>query len=254
MLLSAGAAVPTTIVAHGLLTREGRRMSKSLGTGVDPGPLVRRWGVDAVRYWLLRHVPPTGDADFSDAAFARAYGTELADGLGNLVSRVTGMLHRYREGVVPAPDGLGDPDLRAVTRRLAGDLDRALDAAYDPRAALDAVFAPIVAANRHVEASRPWALAREAGAGRAAPARRLSTALYELAEVCRLVAEALRPLLPETAERIAAALGVTLDASWARGLAWGRLRPGQPVGRPTPLFPRPDLAPADPGPGGPGPA
>src|SRR5262249_1303082 len=71
MLLSIGGAVPTTIFAHGFLTRDGRRMSKSLGTGVDPVRLVRDWGVDAVRYWLLRHVPPTGDADFSDDVFSR---------------------------------------------------------------------------------------------------------------------------------------------------------------------------------------
>ncbi len=105
MLLSVGAPVPTTIVVHGFLTRDGRRMSKSLGTGIDPVALARAWGVDAVRYWLLRHVPATGDAEFSDDAFSRAYTAELADDLGNLVSRLVGMLHRYRAGVIPASNG-----------------------------------------------------------------------------------------------------------------------------------------------------
>jgi methionyl-tRNA synthetase len=245
MLLSVGAAVPTTIVAHGFLTRDGRKMSKSLGTGVDPGPLARAWGVDAVRYWLLRHVPATGDADFSDEAFSRAYSAELADDLGNLVSRVGGMLHRYRDGALPAPAGSIDVELQAAAARLPRELERALGQAYDPRAALVAVFDLVVRANRHVEDSRPWTLARDARAGDMGAARRLDTVLYELAEVCRLVAEGLRPLLPDTAERIARVLGMPLAASWTLGLEWGGARPGQRVGRPTPLFPRPDLAAGD---------
>jgi methionyl-tRNA synthetase len=247
MLLSVGAAVPTTILVHGFLTRDGRKMSKSLGTGVDPVALARAWGVDAVRYWLLRHVPPTGDADFSDDAFSRVYIAELADDLGNLVSRVVGMLHRYRAGVIPRPAGSVDAELPATAVRLRDDLARALGEAYDPRAALDAVFALVTRSNRHVEAARPWALAREERAGSDSAARRLDAVLYELTETGRLVAEGLRPLLPDTAGRIAAALGLPLAVSWARGLEWGGARPGQPVGRPTVLFPRPDIVTGGPG-------
>jgi methionyl-tRNA synthetase len=239
MLLSAGAALPTTIVVHGFLTRDGQRMSKSLGTGVDPGALVRTWGADAVRYWLLRHVPPTGDADFSDAAFARIYSSELADLLGNLVSRVLGMVQRYRAGVVPAPGG-SPSDLHAVAARLPVALVRALDA-FDPRAALDALFELVVRSNRHVTETQPWTLARAEHAGDSGAARRLDAVLYDLAEACRVVAEGLRPLLPDTAERIASVLGAPLVACWTRGLEWGGLRPGQPVGTPSSLFPRPDL-------------
>jgi methionyl-tRNA synthetase len=241
MLLSVGAAVPTTVVAHGFLTRDDRKMSKSLGTGVDPVALAADWGVDAVRYWLLRHVPPTGDADFTDEAFARAYSAELADDLGNLVSRVAGMLHRYRDGALPAPGPSGPTGLRTAAERLPAELGRALEA-YDPRAALDAVFVLVVRANRHVEDTRPWTLARDARAGDSGAARRLDTVLYELAEVCRLVAEGLRPFLPGTAERIAAALGQPLAVSWRDGLRWGGMRPGQRVSAPAPLFLRRDLA------------
>jgi methionyl-tRNA synthetase len=241
MLLSVGAPVPTTIVTHGLLTRQGRRMSKSLGTGVDPVALARAWGVDAVRYWLLRHVPPTGDADFSDDAFASVYTSELADDLGNLVSRVVGLLHRHRGGVVPASHGAIDSELRTAAARLPGDLVRALDA-FDPRAALDAVFTLVGRANRHVEEARPWTLARAEREGDTVAARRLDAVLYDLAEACRVVAEGLRPLLPETSERIAAALGASLAPGWIRGLEWGGLQSGRPVSRPEPLFPRPDLA------------
>ena len=242
MLLSAGAPVPTTVVVHGFVTRNGRRMSKSLGTGVDPVSLVRAWGVDPVRYWLLRHVPATGDADFSDDGFSSAYVSELADDLGNLVNRVIGMLHRYRAGLIPQPAGAVDAELEAIAPRLSGDLDRALGEAYDPRAALDAVFALVSCANRHVETAQPWTLARDQRAGAPGAVRRLDTVLYELAEACRLVAEALRPLLPETADRIAAALGVPLATRWVRGLDWGGVPFKRPVAPPTPLFPRPDLA------------
>jgi methionyl-tRNA synthetase len=198
--------------------------------------------VDAVRYWLLRHVPATGDADFSDDAFTRAYSAELADDLGNLVSRVAGMLHRYRDGALPAPGPSGPTGLRTAAERLPAELGRALEA-YDPRAALDAVFVLVTGANRHVEGTQPWTLAREGDAA----ARRLDTVLYELAEVCRLVAEGLRPFLPGTAERIAAALGQPLAVSWRDGLRWGGMRPGQRVSVPAPLFPRRDLATAGPG-------
>jgi methionyl-tRNA synthetase len=240
MLLSAGVPLPTTIVVHGFLTREGKRMSKSLGTGVDPVALARAWGGDAVRYWLLRHVPPTGDADFGDAAFARVYAAELADDLGNLVSRVVGLLHRHRAGVVPVPGEASRPELRSAAERLAEDLPRALEA-YDPRAALDAVFALVARANRHVEDTHPWTLARAARAGDADAARRLDAALYDLAEACRVVAESLRPLLPGTAERIAATLGVPFADDWSRGLEWGGIESGRAVGQGRPLFPRADL-------------
>jgi methionyl-tRNA synthetase len=242
MLLSVGAPVPTTIVVHGFLTRDGRRMSKSLGTGIDPVALARAWGVDAVRYWLLRHVPATGDAEFSDDAFSRAYTAELADDLGNLVSRLVGMLHRYRAGIIPASDGSSDSQLRAVAARLPGNLGRALGEAYDPRAGLDTVFDLVIRANRHVQETQPWSLARAEREGDTGAARQLDMVLYDLGEACRLVAEGLRPLLPETAGRIGAALGVSLAPDWGRGLEWGGLRPGQPIGRPAPLFPRSDRA------------
>jgi methionyl-tRNA synthetase len=198
-----------------------------------------------VRYWLLRHVPPTGDADFNEGAFARAYAAELADDLGNLVSRVIGLLHRYRGGAIPPPGASVDSELRALASSMPEDLTRALGEAYDPRAALDAVFGVVVRANRHVEETRPWTLARGEREGDVGAARRLDSVLYDLAEACRVVAEGLRPLLPETANRIATMLGAPLAACWAQGLAWGGLRPGRPVERPVSLFPRPDLALAD---------
>jgi methionyl-tRNA synthetase len=238
MLLSAGEPLPTTIIAHGFLSRDGRRMSKTLGTGVDPVALAASWGVDAVRYWLLREVPSMDDADYTEACFARAYGADLANDLGNLLQRTVSMVHRYRAGVVPTrPLASGSP-LQAIADQLPAVLHRALDEDWDPREALKAVLSLVDAANRLVEDAKPWALAREAREDDTDSARRLDVVLYDLAECLRLVAEALRPLLPATATALARQLGVDLDSSWSRGLRWGGLAHGTRVETATPLFPR----------------
>lgn len=237
MLLSIGAPPPTTIVVHGFLTRDGRRMSKTLGTGVDPTSLVERWGVDAVRYWLLRDVPPTGDADYTDAGFARAYAADLANDLGNLVQRTISMIHRFRAGVVPGGPLARTSAVASITGALPGNLHRALDEGWDPRLALEAIFAVVRAANQHVEETKPWALAHGERAGDAAARYALDTVLGELAESLRIVAEALRPLLPDTAGRIASQFGITLSDVWPAALEWGS---APAVGRaeaPIPLFP-----------------
>jgi methionyl-tRNA synthetase len=238
MLLSAGAPLPTTIVVHGFLTRDGRRMSKTLGTGVDPVALAEAWGVDAVRYWLLREVPPFDDADYTDASFARAYNADLANDLGNLLQRTVSMIQRYRNGVVAAPDAVATSPLPAIAEPLPAALHRALGEDGDPRGALRAVWSLVVAANRLVEDAKPWALARDERGGDAGAGRRLDAVLWDLAESLRLVAEALRPLLPATAAAIAEQLGVGPASCWARGLGWGGLRTGTRVRTATPLFPR----------------
>jgi methionyl-tRNA synthetase len=238
MLLSAGEPPPATLLVHGFLTRDGRRMSKSLGTGVDPVDLARRWGADAVRYWLLRHVPPAGDADYTDAAFAAAYTGELANGLGNLLSRTVVLVARHRGGATPTPGLDGGSELRTAAAGLGAVVQRALGEAHDPREALDAVFRVVGLANREVDATRPWELARAEQAGDGAAGRRLDAVLGDLAEALRLVGEALRPLLPGAAGRIAVRLGAAPAADWPRALSWGAGAAGARVAPAEPLFPR----------------
>jgi methionyl-tRNA synthetase len=237
MLLSAGLPAPTDVVVHGFLTRDGRRMSKSSGTGVDPAALAADWGPDAVRYWLLRHVPAAGDADYTDGGFAAAYAADLANDLGNLVQRTVSMIRRYRGGLVPSLEA-DESALEAAARPVAAALHRGLGEAWDPRLALDAVFALVASANRAVDAAAPWTLARREHAGDTDAGRRLDAVLSQLAECLRLVAEALRPLLPETARRIAAQLGIAPSRDWSRALGWGGLPTGTRVETPVPLFPR----------------
>ena len=213
-------------------------MSKTLGTGVAPAPLAEAWGVDAVRYWLLREVPPAGDADYTEASFTRAYEADLADQLGNLLQRTVSMLHRYRTGVAPAVTVEATTSLRALASTLPSVLHSALGEEWDPRAALDAIFALVRRANQTVEEAKPWALARAERAGDVSAGRRLDGVLGDLAEALRLVAEALRPLLPETADRMAAQLGTAPAPAWRSAIEWGGARAGPMVGDPVALFPK----------------
>jgi methionyl-tRNA synthetase len=234
MLLSAGLPLPTDIGVHDYLTVDGRKISKSAGTGVDPVALVRRFGVDAVRWWLLREVPRVGDADFSVQRLVARANTDLAGGVGNLVSRVVTMVHRYRAGRLPEP-GLGnavpqgaEPDRADLDRAriVAPELVREALAEFDYRRAIAAVWAIVEEANRYVERARPWEIARDERAGDPDAAHRLDVVLAGLVRACLAVSEQLSPFLPGAAAGVA-----------ARCTAVGGVLP-----EPTPLFARIELA------------
>lgn len=236
MLLSAGVALPTVIVVHGYLGIGGRKMSKSLGNAASPLALVARYGPEAVRHWLLGAVPATGDADYSDERLAARYDAELANGVGNLLSRTLRMVHRYRGGRVPHGSLEPRSELAATASRLGRRVCERMDD-YDPQGALAAIFDVVAAANRTIERCRPWVLARDEDTKPAAVAQ-LDAVLYDLAEALRLVAVALRPFLPEASARIALQLGVRFDDGWENALEWGRLPGGTLVEDAVPLFPR----------------
>ncbi|MEW2519080.1 methionine--tRNA ligase [Actinacidiphila alni] len=175
MLLSAGLPLPTDVLVHDYLTVDGRKISKSAGTGVgsavDPAQLVAAYGTDAVRWWLLRDVPRVGDADFTVERLIARANSDLAGGLGNLVHRVVTMIHRYRGG---RPDRTGAPDSPdtaplATACRTAGDRVTAALARHDFRRAAAAVWTILEEANRCIESTRPWDLAK-AEAAAAPPA------------------------------------------------------------------------------------
>jgi methionyl-tRNA synthetase len=236
MLLSAGEPLPSTLLVHGYLTRDGRKLSKSLGHTVDPFPLIERFGADAVRHWLLGQVPPFDDADYTDRRFEAIYNAALANDLGNLVQRTVSMLWRYRDGLVPPADGCPEP-IGAILDALPERLHVALSVDHDPSAALRAIWRLVEAANQFVERQAPWALARRPEA-----AADLDGTLFALAEAVRLIGQALRPLLPGTADAIERQLGCPSPPEWAAALRWGGVAPGTRVATPTPLFPRADSA------------
>ncbi|MFJ1707219.1 methionine--tRNA ligase [Kitasatospora sp. NPDC088346] len=200
MLLSAGLPLPTDVLVHDYLTVDGRKISKSAGTTVDPTALVDAYGTDAVRWWLLREVPRVGDADFTTERLVARADADLAGGVGNLVNRVVTMVHRFRDGREPAIAAAGGR-LPGVCRRAPELVDAAL-AGHDFRRAAAAVWTVVEEANRTIDETRPWELARAERSGDPAAGARLDTALGELLHACRTLGRELAPFLPDAGARI----------------------------------------------------
>ncbi len=229
MLLSAGYDVPQQVFVHGYLLFDERKMSKSLGNVLDPLELTGVYGPDAVRFWAVRSVSFGQDGSVSVDSLHERYERELANELGNLLSRSTAMVARYRGGRLP-PAG-GSPEIAAALEALGETVARRLDD-WDLTGALDAVWEVVRRLNAHVERTRPWELAKEVRAGRA-----LDSVLYDLADGLRAVAVALWAYLPSTAPRILAALGQPEDVGWEL-VAPGKLLPAEGIQPAPPLFPR----------------
>ncbi|MEU9479482.1 methionine--tRNA ligase [Streptomyces sp. NPDC048191] len=203
MLLSAGLPLPTDILVHDYLTVDGRKISKSGGVSVDPVTLAAAWGTDAVRWWLLREVPRVGDADFTTERLIARADADFAGGLGNLVHRIVTMVHRYRGGEVPAlgADRFAVATLLDACGEAPARIDAAL-AAFDFRRATAAAWNIVEEANRCIDTTRPWELARAERHGNADAAERLDAVLAALVSACRVLAVELRPFIPGSAARI----------------------------------------------------
>jgi methionyl-tRNA synthetase len=195
MLLSAGLPLPTTVFVHDYLTVDGTKISKSLGNTVDPVALVDQFGTDALRWWLLRAVPRVGDADFTVAGLVDTANRDLANGVGNLVSRVVSLVHARRAGVVPS--AANAHEIGAAT--LAVRVDRALER-FDFRGALDAISDVVSETNRYLEATKPWSRDER-------PAPELDEVLRTAVEAARAVCTELAPFVPDFAARALHALG-----------------------------------------------
>jgi methionyl-tRNA synthetase len=233
MLLSAGYSVPHQLFVHGWLLLDERKISKSLGNVVDPLDLIDVYGADAVRFWSIRSVSFGQDGSVSVDSILERYDRELANDLGNLLSRTTAMIARYLNGDLPARPR-DDSAVRGLVTGLAGDVADALDA-YDLSGALERVWETVRGLNRHVEAQAPWRLAEDA-------ARRaeLEETLYDLADGLRAVAIALAAYLPETSSRILESLGADpTDLRWD-GVAYGLTPARTAIAAAPPLFPRID--------------
>ncbi len=250
MLLSAGIPLPETEFVHGYVNIAGAKMSKSLGNTIDPASLVREYGRDAVRYFMLRGISATRDADFIDVdgfhdQLRARYNADLANDLGNLVNRTVNMIGRFSGGVVPSEDrpGKSTGGVQSLALSIPARVEAALDV-YNPQAALDAIWELVTRANKFVEESAPWVLSKAARNGDENAASALRESLYALAETVRCIAALLEPFLPDTARGISEQLG--LDPStfgpWRERVVWGGLLPGTRVAEPQPLFPRLDVA------------
>jgi methionyl-tRNA synthetase len=238
MLLAGGVEPPRQVWAHGFLTVGGEKMSKTRATGIPPKQLVDHFGVDAYRYYFLREVQFGQDGSFSWESMTDRYNADLANGLGNLASRVLAMIDQYFGGSVPEPaeDG-AEGDLPATVADAAARYDRLMDeVALSP--ALGAVWRVVDRANGYLVEEQPWALARSDPDG-----PRLASVLYASAEVLRVLAVLTFPAMPSAARRLWAQLGLEgspADVRLADAARWGGLRPGTRVRRGEALFPRLD--------------
>jgi methionyl-tRNA synthetase len=231
LLLAAGLDVPRQLFVHGYLLLDDRKISKSLGNVIDPLDLVDVYGVDPVRFYLIRVATFGQDGTISLEGVHERYERELGNDLGNLLSRTTAMIARYRAGrlqVVEGSDeiaGAIDAVARTVSERLDG---------FDLTGALEAIWELIRRLNRHVEQTSPWELAKDE-----ARAAELDRVLFDLADGLRGVAVALGAFLPETSRQILARLGQGDDVAWTE-VAAGKTAPAEGIEAAPPLFPRVD--------------
>ncbi len=238
MLMALGLPLPGNIFAHGWWTQDGRKMSKSLGNVIDPRKLVEAYGADAFRYFVLREVPFGLDGDFSTETFVTRFNTELANDLGNLLSRVQTMIGKYFDGKIPqaGPDQPLDQALREVASGIPAKIDADLAALAFTKYLRNA-WSLVTRANRYVEESAPWTLAKNGDLDR------LGSVLYHLAESLRLIGLYLSLVMPATSQKIWSALGIGKEINQCRfgeeGL-WGRLSPGTAIQPGAQLFPRID--------------
>ncbi len=238
MLMALGRPLPRNIFAHGWWTRDGKKMSKSIGNVIDPNDVVDTYGPDAFRYFVLREVPFGLDGDYSTETFITRFNTELANDLGNLLSRVLTMVTKYFDGKIPAPrdEQATDRELREVAMAIPAAVEADLaQLAFNKY--LQSVWQLVTRANRYVEENVPWTLAKKNDLGR------LATVMYNLAEALRLIALHLYPVVPGTAQKVWNCIGmdnrlseVMLDDE----LSWGRLGTEMPICPGGQLFPRID--------------
>lgn len=231
-LMAAGLTPPKRLYAHGWWTNEGQKISKSLGNTIDPVELVETYGVDQVRYFLMRDVPFGQDGDFSRTALEQRINSDLANDFGNLAQRVLSFVYKNAEAKVPTPTSYTESDETLL--KVAQELLPRLCENFEKQALhrmIEAIWELVGAANRYVDAEQPWALKKT-------NPERMATVLYVLLEVLRHLAFYVAPIMPQTSVKLLRLLGIENSKFQFSELHENKLQSGVTLPQPEGLFPR----------------